>query len=121
MWLILIAVILLGIIYILYDCNVAGNDVRYGFASNYLHFNDNWGTHRGYIWRNAIECFRKLPFYKKMVRYGPETFGILLLRKTANNPFSEIFDSAHNEYLHLLLTIGVLGLTVYTSSLIIFI
>lgn len=120
-WLIFIAIVLLGIIYILYDCNIAGNVGRYSLASNYLLFNDDWGTHRGYIWRNAIECFGKLPFWKKAVGYGPETFGILLLQKTANNPYKEIFDSAHNEYLHTLLTVGLLGLIAYVISLFAFI
>lgn len=120
-WLILMAVALLFIVYILFDCNIAGNADRYGFASNYLLFNDEWGTHRGYIWRNAIECFKELPYWKKMVGYGPETFGILLLQKTANNPYKEIFDSAHNEYLHTLLTVGILGLTAYIISILAFI
>lgn len=120
-WLILLAVILLGILYILYDCNIAGNADRYSSASNYLLFNDDWGTHRGYIWRNAIKCFEELPFWRKIVGYGPETFGILLLRITANNPYKEIFDSAHNEYLHTLLTVGILGLAAYVFSLLAFI
>ena len=120
-WLILMAVVILYIIYILYDCNIAGNANRYGAASNYLLFNDEWGTHRGYIWRNAIECFEKLSLWKKMLGYGPETFGILLLPKTANNPYNELFDSAHNEYLHTLITVGILGLSTYVLSLLTFI
>ncbi|MBE5991566.1 MAG: O-antigen ligase family protein [Paenibacillaceae bacterium] len=120
-WLVFISVIILGMLFILYDCNVAGNADRYSSASNYLLFNDDWGTHRGYIWRNAVESFLNLSLWKKMVGYGPETFGILLLRKTAKNPYNEIFDSAHNEYLHTLVTVGILGLTFYISTLVIFI
>lgn len=120
-WLALLTAITISILFALYDCNIAGNADRYSFASNYLLLNDNWGTHRGYIWRNAIECFSNLSFWKKLVGYGPETFGILLLKKTAGNPYNEIFDSAHNEYLHTLLTVGILGLTFYLISLIIFI
>jgi len=120
-WLLFISVIILGMLFILYDCNVAGNADRYSSASNYLLFNDDWGTHRGYIWRNAVESFMNLSLWKKMVGYGPETFGILLLRKTAKNPYNEIFDSAHNEYLHTLVTVGILGLTFYISTLLIFI
>lgn len=121
LWMAFAGVIILGLLYILYDCNVAGNVDRYSMASNYLLFNDDWGTHRGYIWRNAVECFSKLSYWKKMVGYGPETFGILLLRKTANNQYNQIFDSAHNEYLHTLITIGILGLTFYFALLITFI
>jgi len=120
-WLALLAAAVTVILFALYDCNIAGNADKYSFASNYLLFNDDWGTHRGYIWRNAIECFSNLPFWKKLVGYGPETFGILLLKKTAGNQYNEIFDSAHNEYLHTLITVGLLGLIFYVLSLIIFI
>ncbi|MBE5987228.1 MAG: O-antigen ligase family protein [Paenibacillaceae bacterium] len=120
-WISFITVVLIGIVYALYDCNISGNADRYSFASNYLLLNDDWGTHRGFIWRNAIECYKELPFWKKMVGYGPETFGILMMKKTANNPYKEIFDSAHNEYLHTLLTVGLLGVTAYVISLLTFI
>lgn len=120
-WITIISIVMFGIVFILYDCNVSGNVERYSSASNYLLFNDDWGTHRGYIWRNAMECFMDLPIWKKIVGYGPETFGILVLRKTAGNSYNEIFDSAHNEYLHSLITVGILGLTFYVSALVMFI
>ena len=112
-WLIVLGFILTGIIYICYDINVLGNFTKYGSLSAYFAFNDDWGTHRGYIWRNAIESFSGLPFLKKIIGFGPETFGILLLQKTANNPYNQFFDSAHNEYLHLLITVGIAGLVSY--------
>ena len=120
-WLSFIGIILTGMVFVLYDCNIAGNANRYSSLSNYLLFNDDWGTHRGYIWRNAIESFMNFSFLKKLVGYGPETFGILLLNKTANNPFKEIFDSAHNEYLHTLITVGIMGLSSYIAALIFFV
>jgi hypothetical protein len=120
-WISFITVIVIGILFTLYDCNIAGNAEKYSFVSNYLLFNDDWGTHRGYIWRNAMECFMNLSFWKKIVGYGPETFGILLLRKTANNPYNELFDNAHNEYLHTLITVGIAGLTTYVATLLMFI
>lgn len=113
MWLILILLIILLMMYALYDCNVSGNAQRYGLFGTYLVFNDEWGTHRGYIWRNAIERFSEFSLWKKLVGFGPETFGILLRYKTYNNPYGETFDAAHNEYLQLLLTIGIIGVTSY--------
>jgi O-antigen ligase len=56
-----------------------------------------------------------LSWWKKLVGYGPETLGILMLQKTANNPYGEVFDSAHNEYIHLLTTVGLGGLLSYLS------
>lgn len=112
-WLGLIGTVLLLIVYLLYDCNVAGHASKYSSFGNYFIINDDWGTHRGYIWRNGLECFSKLSLWKKLIGYGPETFGILILRATANNKYNELFDSAHNEYLHMLITVGILGLTSY--------
>lgn len=112
-WLILLLSILIIILYVIYDCNFQGNIGKYGNIGNYLVFDDDWGTNRGYIWRNAIERFSKFSLWKKMVGFGPETFGILLMYQTKGNPYNLIFDSAHNEYLHFLLTIGIVGLFSY--------
>lgn len=120
-WLGLMVMILLLISYFFYDSNVAGHADKYSSLSNYLVFNDDWGTHRGYIWRNAMECYFNLPMLKKIIGYGPETFGILLLKKTAGNPYNQIFDSAHNEYLHVLITVGIAGLIAYVGFLLAFI
>lgn len=113
LWAALLVSIILAVLYALYDCNVAGNVSRYKNLSSYFLFNDDWGTGRGYIWRNAMECYQNLPFWKRIVGYGPETFGILVMQKTANNPYKQLFDNAHNEYLHMLTTIGVAGLMAY--------
>jgi len=113
LWMALLSLIILTILYALYDCNVAENVNRYGSLGSYLHFNDDWGSARGYIWRNAMECYKDLPLWKKIVGFGPDTFGILVRQKTANNPYNQLFDSAHNEYLHMLTTVGLAGLIAY--------
>lgn len=104
----------------LYDANVAGGADKYGALGNYLVFNDSWGTNRGYIWRKSVEIFRDFPVLQKLFGYGPETFGIL----TRNNFLKEMvnttgqkFDSAHNEYLQYLVTIGALGVFAYLMFL----
>ncbi len=112
-WLGLLGIILLFTLFVLYDCNIAGHASKYSNLSKYFVINDDWGTHRGYIWRNGLECFSNLSLWKKFIGYGPETFGILILRVTANNKYNEIFDSAHNEYLHMLVTVGIFGMTSY--------
>lgn len=117
-WLGLLVLIVFAIVCVFYDCNVAGNSKRYESFSSYLFLNDDWGSHRGYIWRNAIESFSKFSFWKKIFGYGPETFGILLLQKTANNKYHEIFDNAHNEYLHCLITVGIAGVVSYVTFLV---
>lgn len=118
LWIVLLITIFIGIVYVLYDCNIVGDSDKYGSLTSYLLFNDDWGTHRGYIWRNAMECYFNMSWWKKAVGFGPETFGILMLQKTAHNPYNEVFDSAHNEYLHLLTTVGIFGLISYLSFVI---
>jgi hypothetical protein len=121
LWLSGLILVAMLLVLVIYDANAQGHNVKYGKLANYLVFNDEWGTHRGYIWRNAIECFNNLTLWKKIFGYGPETFGILLLKKTANNPYNEVFDSAHNEYLHCLITVGIAGLTAYVLFILSFI
>ena len=113
LWIAILLLIILSVLYVLYDCNVSGNANRYGNLSSYFLFNDDWGTSRGYIWRKGMECYQSLPLWKKIVGFGPETFGILVMQKTVNNPYNQLYDSAHNEYLHLLTTVGFAGLTAY--------
>ncbi len=115
LWAALLFLIILAMMYALYDCNVAGNVSRYKSLSSYFLFNDDWGTGRGYIWRNAMECYQSLPLWKRIVGYGPETFGILVMQKTANNPYNQLFDNAHNEYLQMLTTVGFAGLMAYLT------
>ncbi|MEY8339084.1 O-antigen ligase family protein [Lachnospiraceae bacterium 62-35] len=104
---------------VLYDANVAGNSARYGALSNYVIFNDSWGTDRGFAWRFAMELYDRFPLMHKLFGYGPDTFGILTTRytgSTAAKMYEElgvIYDSVHNAYLQYLVTIGSIGLTVY--------
>lgn len=120
-WLVILIVGFLGVVYALVDANVLGNADRYGALGGYLLFNDDWGTHRGYIWRNAMECFDGFPFMKKLFGFGPDTFGIVLLDKTRGNIYNEIFDNAHNEYLHYLITVGIAGLAAYLTFVVSFV
>ena len=119
-WLILICIVVLGFIYILYDANATGNAEKYGKLSSYLILNDDWGTHRGFIWRIGIENYMQFPFLQKLFGYGPDTFGIItVLNNKAEcvRRYGEIFDSAHNEYLQYFVTIGSLGLIAYLTLL----
>lgn len=119
-WLSIIVAVILAAGYVLYDVNIAGNVDKYGELSYYLLINDDWGTHRWYIWRIGMESYNKFPLIHKLFGYGPDTFGII----TVNNyyeemisRYSEKFDSAHNEYLQYLVTIGIAGLISYLALL----
>ena len=115
-WLGIIAVGVLAVCFALYDANALDNGSRYGSLSSYLVFNDHWGTNRGYIWRKSLELYKEFPFMHKLFGYGPDTFGILTTRyilPEMNSVTGQTFDSAHNEYLQFLVTIGPIGLVSY--------
>lgn len=119
-WLCLVIVILgLGMLfYVLYDVNMVHNVEKYGALKKYLEFNDSWGTSRGYIWRMSMELYGEFPLIKKLIGFGPDTYGMLTVLERYNEMmerYNLIFDSAHNEYLHYLLTMGVLGVLSYAS------
>ncbi len=107
--------------YVVYDATFAGNADRYGVFKQYVQFGDSWGTHRGYIWRIAIEDYMKFPPLQKILGYGPDTFGLVSyydnLLETIEL-YNERFDSVHNEFLQYLVTIGPIGLLSYLGILI---
>lgn len=120
-WGILVIVVILAGLAVLYDANVAGNGERYGALRDYVVIDDEWGTHRGYIWRIGIENYKKFPLIHKIFGYGPDTFGIVTVNNNYDemaSRYGEIFDSAHNEYLQYFVTIGPLGLISYVVLLV---
>lgn len=120
-WLVLVVLLALGIVYILIDANIGAGAKRYGRISHYLIFNDEWGTHRGYIWRNGIENYMDFPIRHKIFGYGPETFSLLSIasnKRECVDLYQQIFDNAHNEYIQYFITIGPLGLISYLGFLI---
>lgn len=119
-WGIVVSAAVLIVCFMLFDANAAGNGARYGALRNYLEFSDSWGTNRGYIWRKSLEMYREFPLKYKLFGYGPDTFGILTTNKIKFdmiNATTQIFDTAHNEYIQFLLTIGPIGMAAYVTAL----
>ncbi|MFR3754964.1 MAG: hypothetical protein ACLTW9_26695 [Enterocloster sp.] len=54
-WLVFLSVGIILTCVVLYDVNVRGNAGNYGGLAQYLTINDDWGTHRWYIWRIGTE------------------------------------------------------------------
>ncbi len=90
-------------------------DLRY-----YLYFQDTWGTFRGYIWRVTLEEYGKMSLLHKIFGSGPDTFGIYMIVRRGNEMLRTTgthYDSAHNEYLHYLVTVGPIALLAYLGIL----
>lgn len=89
--------------------------VDIGKYSRLLRFNDNWGSGRGEIWRQMTTIFARQPLLRKLFGAGQESVAALVDQyfpaEAAADP--KVLDNAHNEYLHYLVTHGLLGLAAY--------
>ncbi|WP_097003392.1 O-antigen ligase family protein [Lacrimispora amygdalina] len=115
-WLALLLVIVGVILFTMYDINIALNKDRYGSLTQYLLFNDDWGTHRGFNWRIGMENYNRFSPIHKIFGYGPDTYGIITHfndYKEMAEKYNETYDSAHNEYLQYFITMGPLSLISY--------
>ena len=85
-------------------------------------FDDDWGTQRGFVWRIAFEDYRnKFTPLQRVLGYGPDTFGIITTKfnkMEMHYATGQIYDSAHNAYIHYFATIGPIGLAGYLVFLI---
>jgi len=105
------AVLILGclaVAFVLYDANLGGHAERYSALSQYLVFDDDWGTNRGYCWRIGWQSYRELPFLHQLFGFGPDTYGILTwdFRQDALDRYGVFYESAHNEYFQYLVTMA---------------
>ena len=79
-------------------------------------FSPSWGTDRGAEWASFFAMFRAATLPQKLIGSG---VGSLAAWDRAHPLFSDaVTDSAHNEYLHYLLTGGALGLLAYAALLV---
>ena len=115
-WIGLLILIIGLLIFMLYDINIALNLDKYGALKQYLLFNDDWGTHRGFNWRIGMENYNRFSLIHKIFGYGPDTYGILTHFndfKEMSEKYNETYDSVHNEYLQYFITMGPLSLISY--------
>lgn len=81
----------------------------------YLVIDADWGTDRGLIWQRFGEMYRDFPLVKKLLGGGA---GVLAAYDRVSPIFPDaITDAAHNEYLNILWTSGLLGLGCYLAFL----
>ena len=101
--------------------NLFGLAEHMGFLANYIRLDDAWGNARGYVWRVCLEDYMALPFWRKLIGYGPDTFAVYSYfhhLKDSVEIYGRMYDSVHNEYLQYLFTNGALGVTAYLAGLI---
>lgn len=120
-WIVFLLFAFAGLVFVLYDANIAGNSERYGGVGAYLVFNDQWGTNRGYIWRKSLDVYKDFPVIRKLFGFGPDTFGILAGQEFKTEMVQltgQTYDAVHNEYIQYLVTVGAMGAISYIAFLV---
>ena len=86
-----------------------------GKLDDLLVFNDDWGTYRGTAWRITWSAWMAQPFWRKLLGVGPGMMHTAVAQWAGADITARMktFYAAHNEYLELLLTSGVLGLAAW--------
>ena len=111
-----IGISVIGELFLMGYVNLVKPEQSFGFLDTYLRFNDSWGTGRGYVWTRLMEIFKNANIGQKLVGHGQGSVQLLLLTdyyEEMQSMLGYYFDSAHNVYLHLLTTIGVIGVLPY--------
>ena len=76
-------------------------------------FNNEWGSGRGVIWIYTFKLFDQMSFGEKLIGLGPETL------RMYNTEINEIVGgwvlTNHSDFLQLLVTNGLLGLTAWIA------
>ena len=85
-----------------------------------LYISDEWGTGRGYIWKNLWNAYGNYPFINKIFGLGEGTVRQALSYYSDNRMNmlnGSVIDNAHNIWLHMLVTMGIAGVVVMTVML----
>lgn len=83
-----------------------------------LRITREWGNYRGYIWLKTVDYYNGLPLFQKLFGTGPDTTYQIyqqICTESFLTDYGSYFDNAHNEYLQLLLTHGIIGLGAYVG------
>lgn len=78
-----------------------------GFLSS-LRFDDRFGSGRGGIWRNAIRLYGEYPLFQKLFGCGMNCLGNVSAQSSVG-----YMSDAHNEFLHMLDSVGLAGAVGY--------
>lgn len=119
-WCIFLIIAFIVLLVVLVDANLLGHSEQYSDLSQYLVFDDSWGTNRGYCWRIGWQSYRAQSFIHQLFGFGADTYGILTwgYRQEALDTYGVFYESAHNEYLQYLVTMGPFALAAYVAFLV---
>lgn len=108
-----LAVIILGLVVY---CTWANPTLELGAFTQFLRFDNAWGTYRGFVWTRSLQAYAQLDPLRKLIGTGPDTMRYVL--EPFRDPVIEaaangVFENSHNEYLQYLVTLGFVGFAGY--------
>lgn len=88
-------------------------------------FNDKWGSSRGATWQAGWMCFVEQNYLHKLVGVGPDAMSFFeydagsagLQSLLEENFGSAVLTNAHNEWLTVLVDVGILGLITFVGMM----
>ena len=118
-WGVFLIACFLIVVFVLFDANAGGHPERYEAVHNYVVFSDDWGVQRGFAWRIGWQEYKELPFFRKVLGSGPDTYGLLTEShwQEGIDKYGFYYESAHNEYFQYFVTIGPFATLAYVGFL----
>lgn len=91
-------------------------------ALEHLRLQDSFGSSRGYIWRTTVQSWLEMPLWDKITGYGVNCYH-MFIQQYGGAEVTEYFGGAllvdaHNEFMQILTTMGLLGVVGYFGLLI---
>lgn len=94
--------------------------------SSMLRFSPEWGSNRGATWAAGILCFWEQNFLHKLVGVGPDCMAEFIYTDGSNELLAVVQErfgssrltNAHNEWLTILVNMGLLGLVSYAGMMV---
>lgn len=95
-------------------------------GSNWLMFSASWGSNRGATWATGVRCFWEADLLHKIFGVGPDCMYTFLTNEASAELQNMVYErfygnrltNAHNEWLTILVDMGVLGLVSYAGMMI---
>ena len=122
-WMLMVGIVATIVFIVLNTTGVLLNWFGFQTKNNYLYFNINWGHERGFLWAITTDAYKELPLVHQIFGVGPDGYRAFMYETPEWEKifrwFNEelYFMNAHNEYLNLLFTVGVVGLTTFLGVL----
>lgn len=116
-WMFIVAVWLVILLMILVTKHTLPDSLSRLYSVSFFCFDENWGNYRGFNWRMAVRAFSEAGIRDKLIGVGPDSFAWSMnayCKEEVETFWHGLqLACAHNEWLNMLVTEGILGAVAY--------